>query len=546
MFRMAFFTNFVLQNLRKNQNSMKKVAFFLVTLVLVVMTHAQNVTTQKHEIQSGETLYSIARQYNVSVSYLLEINPGLQADYIMAGQSINVPSTAQQTATHTENAQPISSAHPVADGRPKYKAKHEVQKKETIYSLSRQYGVTEEQLIEANPSLKKGKLKKGAIINIPFSDEDNRQYVEQQQRIKEEEQKPKVQMYPTIKVAIILPFSLVETKMTVEAQKMTNLYQGFLLAVDSLKQRGCSVEVHAYDEAVNDEDFTRILNQRAVREANLILGPVRPYHLQSVARVAHENKIAHVVPLSNDMSIVNEHPMLFQVNLPYSLLYSQVYNRFVIAHRNDNIIFVNMNDRGDNMNYISGFKKVLDEMSISYKSADVTDMHTVRDALIEGRTNVIVPSSGSSSAFENLCKKMEGMNLGEEFTVQMFGFPEWQTFQQKYEKNLAKYRCQFFTSFYSNSGSMRTQQFNSRFRRWFNQEQYSSFPRYGEMGYDIGAYFLKGLNDYGSAFCENLHNYSYLSLEFPFNFEKRNQESGFQNRSLFFVTYKLDGTVDVR
>lgn len=529
---------------------MKKITFVLMAFVLAVVVNAQNVSTQKHEIQAGETLYSIARQYNVSVSQLLELNPGLQADYIMSGQTINVPAASTEAVTAPQGAQSqlatASSAIQFANGRPKYKAKHEVQKKETIYSLARRYEVTEQELIDANPSLKKGKLKKGMVLNIPFSAKENLEYAEQQRKIEEEAQKPKVQKYSTIKVAVLLPFSLVETKMLAEAQKMTNLYQGFLLAVDSLKQRGCSVEVHVYDEAVSDTDFDRILKNPAMKDMQLILGPVRPYHLSAVANFAHENNIAHVVPLSNEMSLVNEHPTLFQVNIPYSYIYGQVYNRFVVAHKSENIIFVNMNDKGDNMNYVAGFKKALDEMGITYHTANVAEVSSIQEALSTHAHNVIVPSSGSAAAFENLCKKIDGMNLSEDHFVQLFGFPEWQTFAAKHEKHFAKYRCQFFTSFYSNATSPRTQQFQTLFRRWFNQDQYSSFPRYGEMGYDIGVYFIKGLHDFGSAFYENIHNYSYLSLEFPFNFEKKNQWSGYQNRSVFLVTYKSDGTVLVR
>lgn len=510
--------------------------------VLVGILHAQVVSTQKHEIQSGETLYSIARQYNVSVSVLMELNPGLQADYIMAGQKINVPASAQQPV----NAGQVTVQQSQTPTRPTFKTKHEVLKKETIYSISRQYGITEQQLIDANPFLNGGKLKKGTVLNIPYTETENQEYAEQQRRIEEEARKPKIQMYPTLKVAVILPFSRMEEKMSVESQKMVNLYQGFLLAVDSLKQRGYSVEIFAYDESGSDDSFNTMLNRPSMKDLQLIVGPMRPYHINAVAKLASENKIAHVVPLSNDLSLVNDRPTLFQINLPYSQLYSQVYNRFVVSHRNENIVFVNMNDRGDNMTYISDFKKTLNDMTIPYKAVDIAEIASIKEMLVSDGRNVIIPSSGSLAAFENLCKKLDGMKIGEEYNVQLFGYPEWQTFYAKQSKNLSKYHCQFFSSFYSNTGSSRTQQFNSRFRRWFNQDQYNGFPRYGELGYDIASYFLRGLKEYGSAFYENLHSYPHSSLEFPLNFEKKNQASGYQNRALFFVTYKTDGTASVR
>jgi hypothetical protein len=66
------------------------------------------------------------------------------------------------------------------------------------------------------------------------------------------------------------------------------------------------------------------------------------------------------------------------------------------------------------------------------------------------------------------------------------------------------------------------------------------------LGYDIAAYFIKGLKEFGSSFYDNLHNYSYISMEFPMMFEKKNSWSGYQNRSMMIVTHRMDGSVFVR
>ena len=551
---------------------MKKVLLLLMTFVVSTIMWAQSTTTQKHEVQSGETLYSIARQYNVTVASLLQVNPGLDADHIMAGQSINVPAGAQRSVATPVNQQPVQPVQPATQSiqqqvlqqvrqqvqvqqgvevpstpnRPRYKTLHEVKKKETLYSISRLYGITVDQLVNANPDLKNTKLKKGVVLNIPYTTAEDTQYQAEQQRLIEEANKPKVTMYPSIKVAVILPFSKAEEKVSAESQKMITLYQGFLLAVDSLKQRGCNVEVFAYDEVSPASPVATILQKPEMKNMQLIVGPIRQWNVKSVADFAHQNGIAHVVPLSNDLSLVNEHPTTFQVNSHNSLMYNQVYNRFYLIHKDHNIIFVNMNDKGDNMPYITDFKKDLDAKGVKYSNASIADLATLRDALKKGMNNTIIPSSSSTTAFESLCKKLDGLELTTEYTVQLFGFPEWQTLQGKHDKYLGKYQCQFFTSFYSNGSSSRIQQFNGRFRRWFNQDQYNSFPKYGELGYDIGAYFIKGLNDFGSAFYENLHNYSYISMEFPMMFEKKNSWSGYQNRSMMIVTHRIDGTVFVR
>ena len=48
---------------------------------------------------------------------------------------------------------------------------HKVKKKETIFGIARQYGITIQELIEANPDMNKPdyELKKDSYINIPFA-----------------------------------------------------------------------------------------------------------------------------------------------------------------------------------------------------------------------------------------------------------------------------------------------------------------------------------------------------------------------------------------
>ncbi len=43
-------------------------------------------------IQPGDTLYRIAQAYNVSISSILEANPGIDPNYLRAGQRICIPS----------------------------------------------------------------------------------------------------------------------------------------------------------------------------------------------------------------------------------------------------------------------------------------------------------------------------------------------------------------------------------------------------------------------------------------------------------------------
>ena len=119
-------------------------------------------------------------------------------------------------------------------------------KKRTIYSISRLYGITEAELIAANPELRTEKLKKGKFLCIPYPSAGNNQK-EQEQPVspttiptdnelfdKSKKENPKIS---TIKAAVMLPFMTDGSGNRDEQIRMVEYYEGFLMAVDSLKER---------------------------------------------------------------------------------------------------------------------------------------------------------------------------------------------------------------------------------------------------------------------------------------------------------------------
>ena len=68
----------------------------------------------------------------------------------------------------------------------KWREMHKVKKKETIFGIARDYGLTIDQLIKANPEMTKPgyELKKGDFIFIPYADEEQRKAAQAAQAAK--------------------------------------------------------------------------------------------------------------------------------------------------------------------------------------------------------------------------------------------------------------------------------------------------------------------------------------------------------------------------
>lgn len=110
-----------------------------------------------HKVQSGETLYSIATKYQVSVDELKNANPGLSTS-LKVGQEINIP-----TKGTTTTVAPTTTASTKT-------IEHTVQSGQTLYSIARQYNVSVDDIKKANSGMS-SELRVGQMIKIPVTAE---------------------------------------------------------------------------------------------------------------------------------------------------------------------------------------------------------------------------------------------------------------------------------------------------------------------------------------------------------------------------------------
>ncbi len=106
-----------------------------------------------HTVKKGETLYSISKAYNVRVEGLTADNPDVVTG-LKEGQVLKIP-----IVEVSETPEAIRD-----DSQFLY---HKMQKGETIYSLSRKYGVDQTAIVRANPTVDIFDLPINSVIAIP-------------------------------------------------------------------------------------------------------------------------------------------------------------------------------------------------------------------------------------------------------------------------------------------------------------------------------------------------------------------------------------------
>jgi LysM repeat protein len=499
----------------------------------------------------------------VTASRICAANPGLSAENFRVGQVIAIPladgtSTAtDESATHTTPT-PTTSATSTSGtttkkrsaSQTRFRDIHQVEKKETIYSISRLYGITEEELIEANPELRTEKLKKGQFVGIPYakgtgtsvtSGKANTTPSNDELFSKNKKTADKVS---TLKVAVMLPFMTQGNANREEQSRMVEYYEGFLMAVDSLKSRGTNIDLYTYDTGKDTQSLQAVLNRSELKSMHLIFGPGYSAHVKPVADFAKQHDIRVVVPFTSKNEEVFTNPSIFQINTPQSYLYNEVYEHFTRKFRNSQVIFLDAeNDDKSKQEFIRGLKAELKAQSIPYKEVKGDDVNpeNLRTQMSSILDNVFVPTSGQNTALIKLLPQLiVTLRENPDYRIKLFGYPEWQTYTSDHLANFYELDTYFYTSFYTNNLFPAAVNFTSAYHRWYSKTLSNTYPQYSMLGFDTGYFFLKALADYGTNFEERMNKMQVTPIQTGFKFERVGTWGGFVNRKVFFVHFTKD------
>lgn len=503
-----------------------------------------------HTIAAGETLYRLSVNYGISVQAICAANPGLDARNFRTGQVIRIPAKTDDNtlATSAPTSQP-QQLQQSRELRPNCRDMHKVKRKETVYSISREYGITEAELIAANPELKGGdKLKRGSFLCIPYPEETSAPSTPAPQAAPSNdelfrENSGEARQYKTLKAAVILPI-LPEGAQRNESSRMVEYYEGFLMAVDSLKRSGVSVDLYTYNSGPEKASLQSILARREMQDVHIIFGPLYQEHIAPLAEFAKKKGIRLVIPFTSKDNSVFRNPYIYQVNTPQSYLYSEVYDHFTRIFRRPNVIFIDTRDSGrkEKAEFIQGLKDELKSRSIPMVTlSDTVTSPSLSAALRPGYENIFIPTSGSNVALIRLLPQLSlTVRQHPEAECRLFGYPEWQTYTKDHLESFFELDTYIYSSFYTNNLLPTAVSFTNSYRRWYGKDMEERYPKYGMLGFDTGYYFLKGLSRYGSEFEENISGFQTVPIQTGFKFQRVNNWGGFINRKVFFVRFSRE------
>ena len=195
---------------------------------------------------------------------------------------------------------------------------HEVDRKETLFSISQKYNINVNDILELNPKLKNSRLRRRSTILIPVfnSIQDvikiEKDSIEISYNISKLDSiySKKRKKNNQLNLSVLLPFrsatinydSINEVESLFEDRNLYTIaldfYSGILYAVEDLKKLDILVELNVFDTENSVSKILEISNNSKILNSDLIIGPLIPRNFETLSNLEFLESIPKVFPLS--------------------------------------------------------------------------------------------------------------------------------------------------------------------------------------------------------------------------------------------------------
>jgi hypothetical protein len=428
-----------------------------------------------------------------------------------------------------------------------FKDLHEVKRKETIFGIARDNGLTVQELLDANPEMNTPgyELKVGAVIKIPFRKGEKVAAIQENyapSASKTTNAQASVDMRQReIRVGIMLPLH----KLNGDGKRMVEYYRGVLMACDSLKANGVSTDIRAWNVA-EDTDIDQILKDPQAATRDLIIGPLYSKQVKALGDFARARNIRVLIPFSINSTEVYDNANLFQVYQNGNTLNEAIIYRFNQRFKNFHPVIIDCNDTTSTKGaFTAALRRKLEQEGIVYSITNLKSNESLfQKCFSTTQRNVVILNTSRSAELSVAFAKLNGMMLNSpRLQISLFGYPEWLQYTRSHLENFYKFDTYVPSTYYMNPLSTRSERIKQKYRWNFHQDMQSYPQRFAVTGFDHAYFFIKGLHLYGKNFMGGSGMVGYTPIQSPLHFE-RIGNGGMQNRSLLFVHYQRDQRIE--
>ncbi len=384
-----------------------------------VVSNASSEKSVFHIVEAKETKFGIAKKYGITIQELEKRNPEIVSNLTVGYKLIISGATSKSEPTKSEPSKTVASKPVTEKPKPVTTeivkdeivetktirtltkngfANYEVKAGETMYSLTQYFKITEEEIIQLNPSLKDG-VKTGMILKVPGNGA-----VKTESATNPVYKVASTTVVPNAikkQLVLLLPFNATkiqnDTLKTIEVRlkkdaflNMTlDFYSGALMAIDSAKTLGLNVDVTILDseESKISSNIENVIKKNNVQDADAVIGPFYQQYIEKTAELLKDKNVPVISPLSKEIG--QSFPNLFQAMPPSDYGKTAMFN-FMLA-KNGNIIVVSDPKRVYNKDFIT--KNYPSAKFVTLLDNGALDIVNLKSMFVKGTQNFVVLDS---------------------------------------------------------------------------------------------------------------------------------------------------------
>lgn len=430
-----------------------------------------------------------------------------------------------------------------------FKELHQVKRKETIFGIARENGITIDELIKANPEMSTPgyELKKGDFIKIPYP-KDTAPTAAQSSAATQQIAMPantvakeKDMRQREIRLGIMLPLH----NDNGDGKRMVEYYRGVLMACDSLKSQGISTDVRAWNLA-EDTDINTVLSDPNAADRDVIIGPLYSKQVKALGDFALKHDIRVLMPFSINTQEIYNNYNLFQAYQNGNMLNEAYVQRFYQRFKDCHPILIDCNDSTSTKGGFTGsLRRMLEQHGIVYSITNLKSSEAMfKKAFSMNQRNIVILNTSRSTELNVVFAKLNGLLTSTPgILISMFGYPEWLMYTRNHLDNFYKFDVYVPSTYYMDPLAPRTERIKQKYRWNFHQDMQSYHARFAVTGFDHAFFFLKGLHLYGTHFTGASGMVGYTPFQTPLHFERLGN-GGLQNKAMLFVHYSNNGKIE--
>lgn len=504
----------------------------------VVPTPEKNVY---HMVLPKETKYSIAKKYGITIEELEKRNPEVIPN-LPIGYQLTIKGTGPKTDQVAIVEPKKETPKPIV---PKVFPKinyidYVVKPKETLYSLSKMSGLTQEEFIKLNPALANG-VEVGMVLKVPES-----------ASIPQETETKKVYtslskqngMNDKKKLVLLLPFNLSKiegdtinsTSMRLKKDKFLNMtldfYSGALMAIDSAKAIGINVDVTIFDsqETKNASNISNINQENNLETADAIIGPFYQNNVEKTAELLGKNNVPVISPLSKDVGVA--FPNLYQAIPSNEALKTAIFD--YMRSKDGNIIAVVDKKKESVIQYIQENQKDVQFASLNPNGSLSTE--SLKGLFVKNKTNYVVMETGNTGMIKSTMAAMMSVRANYKLQLVILESNETLDTDEINFENLTKLNLMYPSITRENKAPEA-----KIFEKEYRIDNKISPSTYATRGFDVTFDTMMRLSQ-GKSYQETADSIATEQVDNKFEYYKK-QDGGYTNKGIFILYYDTDLTI---